>query len=190
MAISVATGARSATVSARLRQRAAEVGEQIARLEDQERQCQSLLSASAGSDLPGLMSQLKMIRQELEQACVLRARFDRDVEALEALGVPDLISYEEFMKGRITRPVVEAWVDEAPVDALVEASAIAEWLQRRYPTYWQKVQERLQDRAEVEREIHDHLSALSSPPPGSPRRWFLVRSGQAFRKRAYLGSRL
>ncbi|HEY66502.1 MAG TPA: CHAT domain-containing protein [Caldilineae bacterium] len=133
-----------------------------------------------------LQSQIQAVEQELaEEEGELKA-LDELVAHMEEAGAPEEVSPEEFERGALPDAIIEAAVEAQPYEQAFSAEDVTHWLQTTYPSYWERLIRRAGSPTAIEQAIYRRLTAMAQQGTGRlDRRWFLIQSGDRFKRSRY-----
>ena len=133
-----------------------------------------------------LINQISALQGELADDEEHLAALERAIALLDSAGMPDVLTLAQFEEGLLTEAILEAALAEQPMEQRFAAADVARWLEANYPAYWANLVARLGAPQQATQAVQQRLTAMAQPGQGSPtRRWFLVRSGDQFRRSRY-----
>jgi hypothetical protein len=133
-----------------------------------------------------LQNQISALEKELTEDAPELEALQQAVSALEEAGAPEELTVAEFEGGVLTEAILEAALAGQPYEQPFAAADVARWLQATCPAYWANVVQRAGGQPEAEQALHRRLMALAqSRRTAAHRRWFLIRSGNRFKRSRY-----
>jgi hypothetical protein len=133
-----------------------------------------------------LQNQINALQQEMAADREDLDAVGQAVRSMEEVGVPDELTLEEFETGVLADAALESAMVAQPFERAFAAGEIMGWLEANYPAYWSSVLRRAGIPQQAEQAIMRRLMTLTQPGrAGSSRRWFLIRSGDQFKRIRY-----